>query len=60
MNAKRVIYNAIPKIGSRHKVWLICNEHGGLVKEFDGTQAEAYAEVAAMEQRSAAALAEVR
>lgn len=35
---------AIPKVGTRNKQWLIVNEHGGLVKEFTGTKRQAEAE----------------
>lgn len=35
------IYYASPKVGTRRRVWLILNELGGLVKEFEGTESEA-------------------
>jgi hypothetical protein len=31
----------LPKVGTRKREWLIVNEHGGLVQEFTGTQAQA-------------------
>lgn len=34
-------YTAIPKVGTRNRVWLIVNEHGGLLREFPGTKRQA-------------------
>ena len=31
-------YRAIAKVGTRKRQWLIVNEHGGLIEEFDGTE----------------------
>lgn len=42
-------YQAIHKVGARGRQWLIVNEAGGLVKEFDGTKAQAEREAAGVE-----------
>lgn len=42
-------YRSYKKVGTRNRVWLICNEYGGLIEEFDGTKNQAEARAAELE-----------